>query len=55
MLGGASTGLEVRMSETAWDHRYLEANGLRIHHVRHGSGAPLILAARLVCLAALKG
>jgi pimeloyl-ACP methyl ester carboxylesterase len=39
MLRGAS--LEVRMS--AWDHRYLEANSLRIHYVRHGSGAPLML------------
>jgi hypothetical protein len=43
MFGSASTGLEVRMSEPAWDHRYLEANGLRIHHVRRGSGASLVL------------
>ena len=31
------------MSETGWNHQYLDANGIRIHYVRHGRGAPLIL------------
>lgn len=31
------------MSEAAWNHRYVEANGIRIHYVRHGSGRPLVL------------
>jgi pimeloyl-ACP methyl ester carboxylesterase len=26
-----------------WSHGYAEANGIRIHHVRHGSGSPLML------------
>jgi pimeloyl-ACP methyl ester carboxylesterase len=31
------------MNKMSWDHRYLEANGIRIHYVRHGSGTPLVL------------
>jgi len=33
------------MSETAWKHRYTEANGIRVHYVRHGErrGTPLVL------------
>src|SRR5919205_1058138 len=27
----------------AWNHGYLEANGTRIHYVRHGAGVPLVL------------
>jgi pimeloyl-ACP methyl ester carboxylesterase len=26
-----------------WNHQYLEANGIRIHYVRHGEGLPLVL------------
>jgi len=26
-----------------WNHGYLEANGVTVHYVRHGSGAPLLL------------
>lgn len=26
-----------------WNHEYVEANGIRIHYVRHGSGKPLVL------------
>ena len=31
------------MNETAWNHRYLDANGIRVHCVRHGEGFPLVL------------
>ena len=31
------------MNGTAWNHRRLEANGVSIHFVRHGSGHPLVL------------
>lgn len=31
------------MSETVWNHRYSESNGIRIHYVRHGAGLPLVL------------
>ena len=31
------------MNEPAWNHRRLEANGITIHYVRHGSGYPLVL------------
>ena len=31
------------MSETGWNHQYLDANGISIHYVRHGAGSPLIL------------
>jgi len=31
------------LSEPAWNHRYLDANGIEVHYVRHGSGPPLIL------------
>ncbi len=30
-------------SEAAWNHEYVEANGIRVHYVRHGSGTPLVL------------
>jgi pimeloyl-ACP methyl ester carboxylesterase len=26
-----------------WNHQYLEANGIRVHYVRHGEGFPLVL------------
>jgi pimeloyl-ACP methyl ester carboxylesterase len=26
-----------------WNHQYLDANGIRIHYVRHGEGLPLVL------------
>jgi pimeloyl-ACP methyl ester carboxylesterase len=26
-----------------WNHQYLDANGVRIHYVRHGGGPPLVL------------
>ena len=26
-----------------WNHGYLQANGIRIHYVRHGTGVPLVL------------
>ena len=28
---------------TAWNHGYSEANGIKVHHVRHGEGTPLVL------------
>ncbi len=31
------------MRERGWNHEYLEANGIRIHYVRHGAGFPLVL------------
>ncbi len=31
------------MDGISWNHGYAEANGIRIHYVRHGSGMPLIL------------
>ncbi len=31
------------MAETAWNHEYAELENLRVHYVRHGTGAPLIL------------
>lgn len=30
-------------SEENWNHDYLEANGIRVHYVRHGTGVPLLL------------
>jgi len=30
------------MSED-WNHQYVEANGIRIHYVRHGAGSPIVL------------
>lgn len=27
----------------AWNHGYTETNGIRVHHVRHGCGTPLVL------------
>ena len=27
----------------SWDHGYAEANGIKIHHVRHGSGTTIVL------------
>ena len=29
--------------EAAWNHGYVEANGVRLHYVRQGSGTPLVL------------
>jgi pimeloyl-ACP methyl ester carboxylesterase len=26
-----------------WNHQYIEVNGVRLHYVRHGSGAPVLL------------
>jgi pimeloyl-ACP methyl ester carboxylesterase len=31
------------MDVRSWNHGYAEANGIRIHHVRHGTGTPLLL------------
>ena len=31
------------MNGFAWSHRRLEANGIGIHYVHHGSGSPLVL------------
>jgi pimeloyl-ACP methyl ester carboxylesterase len=31
------------VSEPAWNHQYLDANGIKIHYVRHGDGFPLVL------------
>ena len=30
-------------SEVAWNHGRVEANGIGVHYVRHGSGTPLVL------------
>ena len=30
-------------SVTDWSHHHVEANGIRVHYVRHGAGAPLVL------------
>lgn len=31
------------MTETVWNHEYADANGIRVHYVRHGAGEPLVL------------
>ena len=31
------------MNGFEWNHQYLEANGIRVHYVRHGEGFPLVL------------
>ena len=31
------------MTDLSWNHGYVEANGIRVHHVRHGAGEPLVL------------
>jgi pimeloyl-ACP methyl ester carboxylesterase len=31
------------MNRLDWNHRHVDANGIRIHYVRHGSGFPLVL------------
>ena len=31
------------MNDGTWNHGYADANGIRIHYVRHGSGQPLVL------------
>ncbi len=31
------------MNGPAWNHRHLDANGIRVHYVRHGEGHPLVL------------
>lgn len=31
------------MSETLWNHRYADSNGIEVHYVRHGAGEPLVL------------
>ncbi len=31
------------MDGSEWNHQYLNANGIRIHYVRHGNGSPLVL------------
>jgi pimeloyl-ACP methyl ester carboxylesterase len=33
----------VAPSVTDWSHHHVEANGIRVHYVRHGAGAPLVL------------
>ncbi len=32
-----------RVAGSGWNHEYAEANGIRIHYVRHGAGEPLFL------------
>ena len=39
----AATATEDEMTEPDWNHRYIDANGVRIHYVRHGAGMPLVL------------
>lgn len=31
------------MPEATWNHRFIDANGIRIHYVRHGAGPPIVL------------
>lgn len=31
------------MSDSRWNHEYLDVNGIRVHYVRHGAGFPLVL------------
>ena len=31
------------MDGPAWNHQHVDANGIKIHYVRHGSGPPLVL------------
>ena len=31
------------VSAGEWNHEYLDANGIRVHYVRHGAGFPIIL------------
>jgi pimeloyl-ACP methyl ester carboxylesterase len=31
------------MNEREWNHRQVDANGITLHYVRHGRGAPLVL------------
>jgi pimeloyl-ACP methyl ester carboxylesterase len=31
------------VSEPAWNHRYIDANSISTHYVRHGDGSPLVL------------
>lgn len=31
------------MNGSEWNHQHLDANGINIHYVRHGSGTPLVL------------
>ena len=31
------------MTDASWNHQYAEANGIRVHYVRHGAGTPLVL------------
>ncbi len=31
------------MSAAEWNHQYVDANGIRVHYVRHGEGSPLVL------------
>ena len=33
----------MNQSGSDWNHRHVEANGIRIHYVRHGEGPPLVL------------
>jgi pimeloyl-ACP methyl ester carboxylesterase len=33
----------VASGEATWNHGYVEANGVRLHYVRQGSGTPLVL------------
>jgi pimeloyl-ACP methyl ester carboxylesterase len=30
-------------SKIPWNHQYIQANGIRIHYVRHGKGFPILL------------
>jgi pimeloyl-ACP methyl ester carboxylesterase len=31
------------MNVPAWNHQYVEANGINVHYVRHGEGYPIVL------------
>ncbi len=31
------------MTEQAWNHQYVKANGIRMHYVRQGAGTPIVL------------
>jgi pimeloyl-ACP methyl ester carboxylesterase len=31
------------VTTSEWNHQYLDANGIEIHYVRHGTGSPLVL------------
>ena len=34
------------MAEQVWNHHFIQANGIRLHYVRQGTGMPLVLLGR---------